>query len=74
MYLATNSEFRPAQHPMITFITEIASVYSAVRTAALKRTVYVSSLKGLQSVLLRITFKRLMQNKIGQFVWDMHPR
>ena len=43
MYLATNSEFRHMQHSMITFITEIASVYCAVRTAALKGTVYVSS-------------------------------
>ena len=42
MCLATNSEFRPMEHPMISlFITEGTSVYCAVRTEALNRTVYV---------------------------------
>jgi hypothetical protein len=45
MYLATNGEFRPLRHPMISFITEIESVYCAVRTRALSGKVYVSSLK-----------------------------
>jgi len=45
MYLATDREFHPMHHPMISFITEIASVYCSVRVGALNRTVYVSSFK-----------------------------
>ena len=45
MYLATNSEIRPMQHPVISFLVETESVYSALRTGALNRTAYVSSLK-----------------------------
>jgi hypothetical protein len=45
MYIATDSEFRPMQHPMISFYSR-DRVYCAVRTEALSRTVYVQSLKG----------------------------
>ena len=46
-YLRTNSELCHLQHRLV-FITEIKSVYSAVRTGALNKAVCASSLNGLK--------------------------
>jgi hypothetical protein len=44
--MVTNSNFYPTHHKLIGFITEMASVYCAVRTSSLNGTYHGSSLKG----------------------------
>ena len=46
IYLRTNSDLCHLQHKQECFITEIKSVYSAVRTGSLNKAVCASSLKG----------------------------
>jgi hypothetical protein len=46
IYLRINGDFCPIQHNWLVFITEIKSVYSAVRTGSLSKAVRASSLKG----------------------------
>ena len=46
MDLSTNSNYFHLQHEMIGFITEIKSVYNAVRTGSLNKAVCASSLEG----------------------------
>ena len=46
IYLRTNSDLCHLQHKLIGFITEMKSVYSAVRTGSLNKAVCGSSLKG----------------------------
>jgi len=46
VYLPTHSEFRLTLHPMFSIITEIASVYCAVRPRHFNRTGNVSSSQG----------------------------
>ena len=45
IYLRTNSDLCYLQHKLIGFITEMKSVYSAVRTGSLNKAVCASSLK-----------------------------
>jgi len=46
IYLRTNSDLCHLQHKLIGFYTEMKSVYSAVRTGALNKAVWASSLNG----------------------------
>jgi hypothetical protein len=46
IYLITNSDLCHLQHKLIGFVTEMKSVYSAVRTGSLNKAVRASSLKG----------------------------
>ena len=46
IYLKTNSDLGHLQHKLICFITEMKSVYCAVRTGSLNKAVSASSLKG----------------------------
>jgi hypothetical protein len=46
IYLRTNSDLCHLHHKLVVFITEMKSVYSAVRTGALNKAVCTSSLKG----------------------------
>ena len=46
IYLKTNSELCHLQHKLIGFITQMKSVYSAVRTGSLNKAVCASSVKG----------------------------
>jgi len=48
IYIRKTSKFCPIQYSMIGFITEMVSVYRAVRTGALNKMKYVSFLKGLK--------------------------
>ena len=47
IYLRINSDLCHLQHKLIGFITEMKSVYSAVRTGFLNKAVCASSVKGL---------------------------
>ena len=46
IYLRTNSDLCHLQHKLIGFLTQMKSVYSAVRTGSLNKAVCASSLKG----------------------------
>ena len=46
IYLRTNSDLCHLEHKLIGFITEMKSVYSAVRTGSLNKAVCASYLKG----------------------------
>ena len=46
IYLRTNSDLCHLQHKLIGFITEMKSVYCAVRTGSLNKAVCASSVKG----------------------------
>jgi hypothetical protein len=46
IYLRTNSDLCHLQHKLIGFITEMKSIYSAVRTGSLNKEVCASCLKG----------------------------
>ena len=47
IFLRTNSNLCHIQHKLVGFITQMKSVYSAVRTGALNKAVCHSSLKGV---------------------------
>jgi len=46
IYLRTNSDFCPIYHKVIGFITEMKSVYCAIRSGSLNKAVIASSLNG----------------------------
>jgi hypothetical protein len=46
VYLRTNSDLCHLRHKLVVFITEMKSVYSAVRTGPLNKAVCFSSLNG----------------------------
>ena len=58
IYLRTNSDFCPIQHKWLVFITEMKSVYCAVRAGSLNKAVCASSLNGY--LLSKRLFERLV--------------
>jgi hypothetical protein len=46
IYITTNTDFCLIPYKLICFLTQMKSVYCAVRTESLNKTVYASSLKG----------------------------